>query len=179
MTVYKKCKVHGDLTTLAQLKCGVYKGKKYKKCRQCENERVKKFAEKNRDKLRAKDRKYWSEKKEEITKRRQAPDKLAKRREWGKENKEKYAPYYREKQLKYKMTLADPYIKKRIQNGNKDILWDQITPGMVELQRAIFKAKGAIKIKQLKEKTKKNDETIKRGAAKRLRTGVTRKARKK
>lgn len=173
--IYKKCKVHGDLTTLKQLKCGVYRGKPYKKCRQCENERVKKYSDKNREKLNEKDRKYWAEKKEQITKRRKEPEKLAKRREWAHENKERYAPYYRAKQIKYKETLADPYIKKRIQNGNKDILMSMITPGMVSLQRAIFQAKGAIKVKQMKEK-QENEETIKCRTVTRLRTRIARKA---
>ena len=147
----KKCNKHGELKD-SDIKSGVYKGKPYKKCRICENARAKAYAKKNKEKVKEKDKKYWVEKKEIITKRRQAPEKLAKRREWDKNNRDKYAPYYREKQAKYRDELATPYIKKRIQNGDKMIAFSDITDSMVELQRAIFKTKSAIKNLKLKDK---------------------------
>lgn len=147
----KICKIHGYLKEV-QVKCGVYKGKPYRKCRQCENERAKKYAEKNREKLREKDRKYWAEHKEEISEKRREPERLERRREWGKENYERYADYYREKQAKYNAELADPYIKKVIQNGNKNIAMRDIPPVMIELQRAIMTVNRRIREKRITDK---------------------------
>jgi hypothetical protein len=156
MTKTKRCAKHGELSA-SQIKSGVYRGKKYNKCRKCENERFKKYRDKNAEKLNEKDKAYWKENKPKITERRQAPERLAKRREWAQQNKDRYASYYAAKQKKYESELADPYIKKRIQNGNKLIRFDMIPNSLVELQRAIIKARRGIKSIQIQNKGEKID----------------------
>jgi len=136
--------------TAKDVKTGIYKGKRYKKCRQCEHERVKKYYAKiyadpdSYNKLKEKDKTYWKENKDKIKERRIKNDDAESRRKTYK----KYAPRYREKcntkQKQYREELHDTYIRKMIQNGDKNITFDMIPQSMVNLKRTILLAKKAI-----------------------------------
>lgn len=149
-TILKICKKHGELTK-EDLKTGVYKGKKYRKCKKCESERVKEYYKKiyadteKHAKLKQKDKDYWSKNKDSIKKRRVENDDPGKRREQYK----KYAPRYREKcnekQKEYRETLSDVYMRKIIQCGNKNIPLMSIPQSMIKLKRTIMLAKKSIK----------------------------------
>lgn len=161
--IIKKCAKHGDLIA-KDVKAGIYKGKKYKKCRKCENERVKKYYAKlysdpeTHNKLKEKDKAYWKENKEKIKEKRLKNGDAESRRKAYK----KYLPRYREhcnaKQKQYREELHDTYIRKIIQNGDKNITFDMIPQSMVNLKRTIMLAKKAIARKfqeNLKEKINK------------------------
>jgi len=146
-----KCKIHGELAE-SEIKHGVYRSKKYRKCSHCELERSRKYhAKKYKDEEWVKekherDKKRWEEKKAEITLKRQNPESLAKRRAAYKKLAERYRDKCNAKQKEYRETLHDHYVKKIIQNGDKSIRIADIPPGMVMLKRAIMQAKKAIKI---------------------------------
>lgn len=132
--IVKKCIHHGDLHN-NQVRAMPYKGKKILKCIACETLRSKKYAEKNKDKLKKKDKEYWQKNKSVISAKRKKPEKIAKRKEWHKANKERLNPIYRDKQREYRHELADTYIKRKIINGGCYLRADQIPPEMVELAR--------------------------------------------
>ena len=150
----KTCKIHGELSP-ENIKSGVYRGKKYSKCRLCENERSRVYTKKIYAdpelvaKKHARDKARWQTKKAEITAKWQTPEARAKRKAQYKE----YAPRYREscnqKQQQYRENLGDHYVKKLIQNGNKDIKFNLIPPALVELKRSVIQLKRAIKMKKV------------------------------
>lgn len=159
----KICKVHGELQK-SEIKSGIYRGKKYRKCKYCELERSRKYhTEKYNDpewvkQKHAKDKKRWDEKKEQITEKRQTPESLQKRRDAYK----KLAPRYREKcnkkQKEYRDTLHDHYVKKTIQNGDKSIKFDSIPESMVNLKRSLMMLRRGIKNKQISNIGEKKNE---------------------
>lgn len=156
------CKKHGELKK-DDIKSGKYRNKNYRKCRLCERDRARDYTkrvnadpEKRKHRL-DKDKNYWKENKDAITKRRQQPEVLEKRRKWHKENAGRYAEGYKLKQQKYKQELHDAYVKKIIQNGNKDLKFNEIPPAMVELKRAVMSLKRGIKLISNNNKRKNNE----------------------
>lgn len=141
--IKKTCLVHGVLKA-SDIKSGVYRGKKYNKCRLCDNERSKrrydaihKDAELHqKEKQRHKD--YWAKNKTKIAQQRIARDEPAKRRE----TYQKYAPRYRAKcnakQKEYREQLHDTYIRKMIQDGNKELKFSDIPQSLVEFKRSLI-----------------------------------------
>lgn len=178
MTIVKICSKHGDLTE-DDLKKGIYKGKRYRKCKHCELERSRAYHEQKYNdpewvaEKHARDKKRWEEKKDEITKQRQSPEKMEMRRETYR----RLAPRYRErcnaKQQEYRDTLHDHYIKKCIQNGDKSLRMNDIPKGMVELKRSIMILKKGIRKQQTDEVEMRLDEIKKHRTSKKSHSGVT------
>lgn len=156
--IVKICQIHGELSA-DQVKQGVYRGKKYKKCKQCEQARGVEYHKRlyadpeKAESKRAKDRAYWAENKEKVTAKRQLPERQAKRRETYKANQSHYNRLCKEKQQKYRDELHDHYIKKLIQNGDKSIKWDDIPPMMVEFKRTLIKLKKGIKLQSMQRRS--------------------------
>lgn len=148
--IIKICKKHGDLT-IKDLKTGIYKGKKYKKCKKCELERSRVYREKlysdpaTHEKEKQRNKKYWEENKQEIKQRRIKNNDPEKRRNQYKKYATKYRDYCNSKQKEYRENLHDSYIRKIIQNGDKNIPLMSIPPGMIKLKRAIIMARKAIR----------------------------------
>lgn len=151
MTIVKTCIHHGDLHG-NQVRPMPYKGKKILKCIQCEQLRSQKYADKNRDKLREKDKKYWKENKSKIIERRKEPEKIARRKDWMTRNKIRYAEFYKEKQTRYRNELADTYVKRKIIGNNRYLRAKDIPPIMVELSRANIILKRKINEKRITQK---------------------------
>lgn len=161
--IVKICQIHGELSA-DQVKQGVYRGKKYKKCKQCEQARGVEYHKRlyadpeKAEAKRAKDRAYWAENKEKVSARRQLPERQAKRRETYKANQSHYNRNCKEKQQKYRDELHDHYIKKLIQNGDKSIKWEHIPPALVEFKRSLMQLKTTIKkqslVRRLKNESK-------------------------
>ena len=159
--IIKTCKIHGDLT-LKDLKIGKYKNKTYRKCHKCELDRSKKYYAKIfadidlRDKKRKKDHDYWENNKDKIKKRRKENfDKIK-----NNEQREKYSTYYKshwnEKQKSYRNDLHDTYLKRLIQNGNKNIPLHSIPKEMIELKRSLVKVKRFMKFMRINENEHKD-----------------------
>lgn len=150
MTIIKICKKHGELSE-NDVRGGIYKGRKYIKCKQCETERSRIYSKKlylDPDLVKIKherDKARWENKKHEITLKRQQPDALEKRKEAYRKNIDKYRSFYKGKQKKYRDELHDTYIKKIIQNGNSLIRFDSISRQIVDLKRSLMILKKGIK----------------------------------
>lgn len=148
--ITKECKAHGVLA-IENMKVGIYRGKRYIKCRFCENERARAYTKRKYNdpefvkKKHERDKKRWEEKKEEITKKRQQPEALEKRRNAYHRNLDKYREECREKQQRYRDNLHTHYIKKIIKNDDKTIKFSAIPKEMVDLKRAIMQLKKGIK----------------------------------
>ena len=146
----KTCTIHGDLSE-KEIKSGVYRGKKYYKCRHCEIERSRKYhAKKYQDKdwvnaKHAKDKARWETKKEEIKKKRKTPEAMQKRRKTYAAHNEKYRESYIKKQRNYRDTLHDSYIKRLVRNGKKEADSFPLPKSMIEFKKAILLAKRKIK----------------------------------
>ncbi len=163
MDIIKVCKKHGDLT-INDLSIGVYKNKKYKKCKKCENDRSVIYREKIRANSilheieKQKDRDYWTNNKDKIKQRRIKNCDPVKKRMQYKKYSLRYREHYNQKQKEYRENLSDTYIRKIIQNGNKNITFMSIPEGMIKLKRSIVLARRSIKEiinKEIKEKIKK------------------------
>jgi len=152
--ILKICSKHGELNE-SGVRGGVYKGKKYLKCRQCEIDRAREYTKKiyeDAEKIKKKhanDKKRWETKKNEITLQRQKPESLEKRRDAYKKLAPRYREKCNEKQKKYREELHDSYVKKVIQNGNKSIKFDAIPQGMINLKRSIMMLKKSISRKNI------------------------------
>lgn len=144
--IAKTCSKHGELKR-ADIKTGIYRGKRYIKCRLCELERSREYSkriygdENLHEAKKQKDRDYWKEKKDEITQRRKKPEALQKRRDWHNENKERYNAIYRERQREYREGLADTYVRRIIRNNDKNLSFSAIPESMLDLKRALMALK--------------------------------------
>jgi hypothetical protein len=159
----KICKKHGKLST-ENIKTGIYKSKRYYKCRLCEIERSRKYYSKmyqNPDfiiKKHEMDRLRWIEKKEEISEKRKTPEIVQKRKKSQKVYYNNNRKYYLEKQSFYKKNLSDCYVKKIIQNNDKSIKFSQIPKELVELKISLILFKKGIKNKSTLILEEKNNE---------------------
>jgi hypothetical protein len=160
----KICKIHGELSP-DLIKSGVYKGKPYRKCKQCEYERGVIYHKKQREDIekleakRLKDKAYWEANKTKIKERRLTPESQARRKASYPIYNERYRTKYKEKQAEYRDNLHDSYIKKLIQNGDKNIKIDSIPQSIIEFKRSLIKLKKGIKtenINQVKGKINEN-----------------------
>lgn len=154
--IIKTCKIHGELKQ-NEIKSGIYKNKKYRKCLYCERERSRKYYSKKYEdngfveEKRGKDRKYWSENKAKITQRRRSNGALEKRREWYQDNILRERNRVTIKNKEYRNNLDDVYVKKIIRNGDPIIRSSHIPNSMVELKRAIMLVKRKIKLVRSKK----------------------------
>ncbi len=177
----KQCKIHGPLEA-TDLKIGIYKGKKYKKCKKCELIRSrayykKKYQDKEFVALKNEnDRKRWKENKETITKKRQTPESKAKRNQWYQDNVDKERTRYRKKQTKYKDELHDTYVKKVIQSGDKNLKFSNIPPQLVAFKRSLMLLKRGIRNKKIDNAGERVNENKEYRRVKRSYTGKLRKA---
>lgn len=154
----KVCKKHGYLTE-DKIKSGIYKGKKYRKCRECENERAKVYVAKNKEKIKVKEKAYWTKNKEKIQEKRALPENIEKNKKWREANKGKYNEHHKIKQREYRAELADTYIRRKIINGNQYIHAQDIPDTMVDLARANIHAKRRMyELKILKKMGLENGE---------------------
>lgn len=148
--IIKVCKKHGNLT-VEQLDTGIYKGKKYYKCKKCEKQRKKLYWEKKyqdseyMNKKKKRDNARWKLKKNEITEKRKTSEARHKRKIFYQENIEKYRGLYKVKQKHYRENLHDSYVRRIIQDGEKSIKFKMITPEMINLKRAIILLRRGIK----------------------------------
>ena len=175
MIIVKVCKIHGDLVE-QDVQQGVYKGKKYKKCKLCELDRSRRYhAEKYQDEEWVKekherDRQRWIEKKDEITEKRQQPEARLKRREtYQKYYEAGHREYCKEKQKVYRETLHDSYVKKCIQDGDKSLRMADIPQSMIELKRSIMMLKKGVRQQQIMTKEVKIYESNEHGTIKKPR----------
>lgn len=147
--IVKNCQKHGQLI-LSQVHVYKYKGRTLRQCLLCKRDRSRKhYADPfNREKKNTKDRQHWAENKETITKRRQDGNYNDNRRKAYHKNPERYREASNVKQQVYRDNLHDTYIKRIIQNGDKNIPLDSIPDGMVKLKRAIMMLKKGIRNKQ-------------------------------
>jgi hypothetical protein len=150
MSVTKTCKIHGELTQ-KDIKSGIYRGKKYVKCRPCEIERSRKYhAKKYQDEEWVKekhkrDQIRWETKKEEITKKRQTPEAMEKRRASYARHNELYRESYIKKQRNYRENLHDSYIKRLVRNGKKEADSVPLPQSMIDFKKVLITAKRRIK----------------------------------
>lgn len=153
--IVKRCSKHGDLKR-SDLKTGIYRGKQYRKCKHCELDRSRKYRanvlldEQKHEKMKEKDRNYWAQRKAEISERRRSPEALQKRREWHnkEENRERYNEKYRVRQRQYREELSDTYVRRIIQNGDKNIKFCAITQSMIEFKRSLIGLKRGITLQR-------------------------------
>lgn len=163
MSKIKVCAKHGELSE-KDVKQGVYKGKKYRKCKYCELERSRKYHGKMYEneewvkKKHATDKERWEKKKEEIKLKRQKPSALEKRRLTYAENPDKYRTKCNDKQKEYRETLHDHYVKKCIQNNDKELKFNKIPQSMINLKRSLMMLKKGIKSSQIKNMGDKVNE---------------------
>jgi hypothetical protein len=179
------CKVHGALTE-ASIKKGIYRGKPYRKCLACELARSRAYHKKKYadpeyiKKKHARDKARWEAKKPEIKAKRATPEAKAKRREAYKV----LAPRYREKfnatQRVYRETLHDSYIRKMIQDGNKELKFADIPQSLVNFKRTLILARKRMKNFNITTRMENiTDESKKCGTNEKLRPRVARATRKK
>lgn len=144
--IVKNCGKHGQLT-LDQVHVYQYKGRTLRQCLQCKRDRARKHYDNpiNREKKNEKDRQHWAENKETITKRRKEGDYNENRRKYYQKNIEKYREICNEKQKVYRENMHSTYVRKIIQNGDKDIPLGLIPDSMVELKRSIMMLKKGIR----------------------------------
>ncbi len=146
----KECKHHG-LVKGDDVYERTYQGKVVTKCKLCINLKNKKYNEqfyKDEEKVKAKrerDNKRWATHKEEITEKRKAPERLEKRREAYHAKGDYYRDKCNQKQKVYRENLHDVYIKKIIQNGDKNITFESIPKSMIEFKRTLMNFKKSIK----------------------------------
>lgn len=161
MTTVKTCQKHGELK-VEDLKQGIYKGKKYRKCKYCETERSREYTKKiyaDKELLKKKHQAHkdrWKNLKEEITKRRQKPECLEKRREWYAKNIDSQREVSIKKGKEYRDKLHDTYIKKIIKGDNKNISHDDIPQSLVDLKRSLMLCRKSIKNKTILNKVDKD-----------------------
>ncbi len=158
----KECKYHG-LVSGENVYDRTYKGRRIIKCKLCINDKNKKYYDKlYQDDLKAqakrdKDNKYWKDNKEKITEKRKAPARLALRRDAYHRN----ADYYREKcnakQKAYRENLHDSYIKKIIQDGDKNISFNDIPQSLIDFKRTIMNFKKSIRETIIQKKAEKDE----------------------
>lgn len=151
--IKRRCGKHGDLT-IEHVAVTQYKGKTQYQCRQCNRERARKhYANpEKRAKKQEKDRKYWEENKKAIMERRKRTQCNDKRRLAYCRNADAYRQQCNAKQAEYRRTLSDSYIKKLIQNGDKEIKFEDIPDSLVRLAREKVRLRREIKRKQRKER---------------------------
>lgn len=143
------CKEHGELTE-EKIKISTTRGKKYMKCRACENVRARAYHLKNKEKRNEKAKQYYEKNKEMITAKRKAKPQTIIR-------KYAYPDYTRDKQNQYRQELNDTYIKKLIKNDDKNISHDDIPAELVDLKRSVVQMKRTIKMMAIcDEKIEKN-----------------------
>jgi len=165
MDIIKVCKKHGDLT-INDLSIGVYKNKKYQRCKQCAKDRCAIYNKKiNENEIlneikKQKNKDYWANNKDKIKQRRIKNCDPEKKREQHKKYASYYNKHWNKKQKEYRENLSDTYIRRVIQNGDKNIKLMSIPEGMIKLKRSIILARRSIKEitkKELKEKIKNED----------------------
>jgi len=150
MAIVKSCSKHGPLTE-TDIRIDTWKNKVYRRCKKCIYEKNLKYFSKQATneeymkKKRERDALYWIKNKDEIMKKRVARDDNGKRRESYKINAEKYREIYKIKQQTYRDNLSDSYIRKIIQNGNKDIKFKDIPQALIECKRSCILLKKALK----------------------------------
>jgi hypothetical protein len=147
--ITKNCKIHGDISG-DDIYDKTFKSKRIIKCKLCikiKNDKYYKKVYQDENKVAEKkqrDKDRWKERKTEITAKRKQPEALAKRRDAYQKNIEKYRTKCNEKQKIYREQLHDVYIKKIIQNGDKNIPLDRIPRSLIEFKRAIIRFKKGI-----------------------------------
>jgi hypothetical protein len=168
MTI-KNCKVHGDVSNddiyiKRYRKNGIWKHTIY--CKKCIHAKNAKYYDKkmqNPDYVAKKkelDKKRWLNKKPEITEKRRQPERLAKRRDAYYAKQEYYQEKCSAKQKKYRENLHDSYIRRLIQDGNKELKFAAIPDSLVRFKRTLMQCKKAIKSAQqenLKGKIEENE----------------------
>jgi hypothetical protein len=169
----KICKHHGGLTN-NEIKIWKWKNKTYKKCHKCLIEKSRRYEKQKRQDndyvecKKKRDKERWIKKKQEITEIRKNPENLKRRRDWYQKNKEPVQKYCRDKQAQYRKYLADPYIKKIIQDGDKSIKIASIPKSIVDLKRNIVKLrrkineKSDINLKKALDNVYKHDRRVTR-----------------
>lgn len=151
-SIIKVCPKHGDLIQ-DDIKVWKYKNKTYRRCKKCISEKNSRYQEKMRNnaewvaKKKEKDNARWSANKQQITEKRRQPEALKLRKEWYQENKERLCPTYREKQINYRKSLHDTYIRKIIQAGDKSLKFSNIPQSLVDFKRTIMQAKKFLQAK--------------------------------
>ena len=151
----KTCKNHGILTE-KDIRGGIYKGKKYWKCRQCELDRSRKYHTKMRTdndwvvNKRKSDKDRWERKKPQIVAKRKTTEFLEQRRKWYEENITRERERYKIINQNQRKELSDNYVKKSIQNGDYKLKFNLIPNSLVELKRAIMLARRKIKLERSK-----------------------------
>lgn len=141
----KTCKIHGELTPDLIQSLVNKRGYPFTRCRLCERERNKRYRIQNREKIRERERQYWENNKEAIKEKRILNNHMTST-DCYHANPKKYREHYRAVQKKYRDELHDSYVKKCLQDGNKELKFDDFSPDMVELKRSVM---------QLKRETKK------------------------
>lgn len=150
MHIIKNCAKHGALFA-DDIRIDTWGKKVYRRCKKCVLERSRRYEARVKqipEKVIAKKQRRaseWRRNKERIMQERQTTEYKNKRKEWRERNKERLNPIFREKQKSYRENLADPHIRKLIQNGDKKIRIADIPKSLVDLKRSLLLLKKGIK----------------------------------
>jgi hypothetical protein len=141
--IVKICKIHGELT-IDQCKTGIYRNRRYIKCRPCEVERSRRYMEKKYadpawvEKKHEYDKKQWQLNKDYRTEQRRTPEAIARRRAWFERNKQRGYEYRLKKQKEYRETLHDHYVNKNLLTRQKGVKFASIPKEITELKRILM-----------------------------------------
>ncbi len=146
-TVTKTCKVHGPLP-VEEISIWHWRNKVFKKCRICRREASRKFRQgldtAGLAKERERNRNYWANNKPAITKRRQQPERLAKRRAAYYRRQEYYNRQCKNKQRLYRLKLHDSYIRKILTQNEPVLTFHDMPADIIALKRSTIKIKRLI-----------------------------------
>ena len=153
-TIVKTCYQHGELHA-GQVYARAYtrKGvtKHYLECRQCLKQRSRQYRVMHREAELERDRQYWAKHKAALTAKRTTAEAKAKRRNWYANSPEQQAKAVERAKIRNKAdrdALADTYIRKLIQNGDKTIKWNTIPQELLDYKRTLIELKQAVKATQ-------------------------------